>query len=102
MAYVIGKDDIKLPNIKRLTGAKQDVGKHGIKQRVRIAARSVEEQDGVIGMPGSIAVRLAERKIVQLQLGNGFARAKAEIFNDVCAIPGGPFGLSLRRLSRDG
>jgi hypothetical protein len=37
-----------------------------------------------------IAVRLAQRQVVQLELGEGFAAAEVEVLDDVVAVLHGP------------
>jgi hypothetical protein len=60
-----------------------------------IAACSVQEQNGVIGMASAIAVCCAECEIVKPQFGKGFARSEREILDDKHAVLDGPFGLTL-------
>ena len=67
-----------------------------------VAAGAVEEKDAIIGVPGGVAVRLAEGEVVKLQLGEGFAGAEAEVLNDVSAVLSGPLGGSGLRVGGDG
>jgi len=69
---------------------------------VRVAAGAVKEKDGIVGVPGSVAVRLAEGEVVELQLGEGFARAETEVLDDVGAVLSGPLGGSGLRVGGDG
>jgi hypothetical protein len=62
----------------------------------------VEEKDTIIGVPGGVAVRLAEGEVVKLQLGDGFAGVEAEVLNDVSAVLSEPLGGSGLRVGGDG
>jgi hypothetical protein len=53
-------------------------------------------------MSRGIAVLLAEREVVELQLRKGFAGTEVEVFNEVRAVLDRPFGLIVRRLGVDG
>ena len=57
---------------------------------MRVAAGAVQQQDGVVDMAGGVAVRRAQREVVQLELGQSFAGAEAEVGDGVDAVFGGP------------
>ena len=59
VADVVGKDDVELGDVERLAGPEEDVGKDRIEQGMGIAARTVQKQDGVIGVARRIAMGLA-------------------------------------------
>jgi hypothetical protein len=70
VADVVGQDDVELRNIERLTGPEENVGKGGVEQGMGVTTCAVEKQDGVVGVSGRIAVRLAQREVVEFQLRN--------------------------------
>ena len=57
-----------------------------------VAARAVEQEDGVIGVSGGIVVRLTQREVVQFQLRDGFAAAEVKVLDNVVAILRRPLG----------
>ena len=65
MADVVGKDEEELGDVEGLAGAEEDVGEDGIEERVGIAAGAVEEEDGVVGVAGGVAVGRAEGEVVE-------------------------------------
>jgi hypothetical protein len=99
VADVIREDNVELSDIERLAGAEENVGKDRIEKRVSVATGPVQEQDRIISVSCGIAVGLAEREVVELQLGEGLAGPKAEIFDDVGAVLDRPLGVDLGRLS---
>ena len=86
MADVVGKNDVELRDIERLSGPKKHVGKDRVEQGMGIPARSMEQQDRVIGVAGCIAMRLTKREVVEFQLRDGFAAAEVEVLDDVVAV----------------
>ena len=79
VADVVRKNDVELRDIEGLAGAKEHVGKHGIKQGMGITARAMEQQDCVISVAGCILVRLAQSEIVELQLRNRFTATEVKV-----------------------
>ena len=100
VADVVGEDEVVLGDVEGLAGAEEDVGEDGVEEGVGVAAGAVEEEDGVVGVAGGVAVGLAEGEVVEFELGEGFAGAEAEVFDDVGAVLGGP--LSGRGLGAGG
>ena len=80
VADVVGKDEEIFCDVERLAGAEEHIREERIQQRVGIAAGAVEQEHSIIHVAGRIAVRGAEREVVQLELGQGFAGAKAEVW----------------------
>ena len=92
VADVVGQDYEVFRNVLPLAGAEQHIGENGIQQRVRIAAGAMQQEDGVIDVAGSVALRRAEGEVVELELRQRLAGAEAEIGKDGRAIHGGPLG----------
>ena len=92
MADVVGEDEEVFGDVEGLAGAEEDVGEDGVQERVGVAAGAVEEEDGVVDVAGGVAVRRAEGEVVELELGEGFAGAEAEVLDGVGAVLGGPLG----------
>ena len=57
-------------------GPKRTLEKSGIEQRVAVAAGAVEQKDGVVDVAGGVAVRRAEREVVELELGEWSRRCR--------------------------
>src|SRR5579859_3875833 len=101
MADVVGKNDVELRDVERLSRPKQHIRKDRVQQGMSISARAVEQQDHVIGVAGSIAMWLTEGEVVQFQLRDRFAAAEVEIPDDIVAVLGWPVaGLSMRGRDR--
>ena len=83
---VVRQDDEVLLNIENSARHKQHIREDRIQQRVRIAARPVQQQDSIVHMPASIAMRRAQREVVQLELRQSLACAKPEIRQTDVAI----------------
>ena len=91
MADVVGQDEVILLDVEHAAGDEEDIREDRVEQRGGVAAGAVQEQDGVIDMAGGIAVRGAEGEVMQLERGQGFARAELEVGYGVGAVLGGPF-----------
>ena len=87
---VIRQYDEVLLNIENAAGNKQNIGKEGIQKRMRTASRAVQQQDGVIGLAGSITVRSAQCQVVQPQVRQCFARTEAKIIQHNRAVHSRP------------
>ncbi len=85
MADVVGKDEEVFVDVEGLAGAEEDVGEDGIEERVGVAAGAVEQEDGVVDVTTRVAVRRAEGEVVELESGEGFTGAEAEVARDVVA-----------------
>ena len=92
VADVVGEDEEEFSDVEGLAGAEEDVGEDRIEERVSVAAGAVEEENGVVCVAGSVAVWGAEGEVVELEFGEGFAGAEAEVLDDVSAVLGGPGG----------
>ena len=77
VADVVGKDDVELRDIERLPGPEENVGKDRVEKGMGVATRAMEQQDGVVSVSGRIAVRLAQREVVELQLGDAIPRCRS-------------------------
>ena len=60
VADVVRQDDVEPCDVEGLAGPEEHVGKDRVEKRVRIATGSMQKQDGVIGVPGCVAVRLTQ------------------------------------------
>ena len=89
LADVVGEDEEVFGDVERLAGAEEDGGEDGVEERVGVAAGAVEEEDGVVDVACGVAVRRAEREVVELELGEGFAGAELEVVWR-CSRPGAP------------
>ena len=56
VADVVGEDEEVFGDVEGLAGAEEDVGEDGVEERVGVAAGAVEEEDGVVGVAGGVAV----------------------------------------------
>jgi hypothetical protein len=92
LADVGGEDEVILGDVEGLAGAEEDVGEDGVEEGVGVASGAVEEQDGVVYVAGGVAVRGAERDVLELEFGEGFACAELEVFDDVGVVFDGPSG----------
>jgi hypothetical protein len=102
VADVVRQDNVELRDVERLAGAEENIGKDRIEQGMGVAARSMEKQDSVVRVSCGIPVGLAERKIVQLQVGERFADPEAEIPDDVSAVLDRPLRVGSGCLTDDG
>ena len=93
VADVVGQDDEVLLDVEHAARHEQHIGEDGIQQRVRIAARAVQQQDGVIHMTGCIAMRRAQREVVQLEFRKRLAGTEAEVRQGNGAVLRRPVGL---------
>ncbi len=71
-------------------GPKRTFGELRREQRVGAASGAVEQKHCVIDATCGVAVGLAEGEVVELQFGEGFAAAEAEVLDDVRAVVSGP------------
>ena len=85
VADVIGEDQEVARDVERLAGAEEHVGEDAVEERMRVAAGAVQEEHGVVDLACAVVVRRAEGQIVQLQLGQGFTGAEAEVLRGVVA-----------------
>lgn len=60
MPNIVRKNDEEFLYIERLPRAKQNIRKYRVQQRMRVAARAVQQQNGIIRVAGGVVVRLAE------------------------------------------
>ena len=51
-----------------------------------VAARAVQDQHGVVDLPPRVAMRLAQRRVMQAKILQRLARAELEIMDDVVAF----------------
>ena len=73
-------------------GPKSTSENDGIEEGAAVAAGAVQEEDGVVDVAGGVAMRRAEREVVEVELGQSFAGAEAEVVRDVEAVLDGPNG----------
>ena len=69
VADVVGEDEEVLCDVEGLAGAEEDVGEDGVEEGVGVAAGAVEEEDGVVGVAGGVAMGFAEGEVVEVQFG---------------------------------
>ena len=89
---VVGEDEEEFGDVEGFAGAEEDVGELGEEKIAGEASGAVEQEDGIVDLACGVAVRRAEREVVELELGEGFAGVELEIFDGVDAVFGGPFG----------
>jgi len=92
VADVVGEDEEVFGDVEGLAGAEENVGEDGIEKGVGVAAGAVEQEDGVIDLAGCVAVGRAQGQVMELELGQGFAGAEAEVGEGDGAVGGGPVG----------
>jgi hypothetical protein len=79
----VGKDDEVAVRVERLAGAEQLAGERGVEHAGAAARGAVQHEHRLAG-------RLAERRVVQLQLGQHLAGVEAEVLRDpVASVAGG-------------
>jgi hypothetical protein len=66
VANIVGKDNVEPGYIEGLPRPEENVGEDGVEQRMGVSSRAVKQQHGVVSMAGRIAVRLAQREVVQV------------------------------------
>ena len=89
VADAVGKDDEVFGGVEKLAGIEEFVGVEGREELMAGAAGTVEDEDGVVHMALRVAMRAAERGVVEAELGKFFAGAEGEIFGDEVAFGGG-------------
>ena len=92
MADVVRQDEEIFGDVQRRAGAKEHVGEDGVQQRVGTAAGAVQQEDGVIDAPGRVAMNCSQGEVVQLELGQRFADAEAEVGENGGSVHCGPCG----------
>ena len=90
VADVVGEDEEVFGDVEGLAGAEEDVGEDGVEERVRVASGAVEEEDGVVGVTGGVAVGFAEGEVVEVEFLDGLAVFEVEVGDVVGAILRGP------------
>ena len=81
-------------------GREQHVGKHRIHQRMRAAARPMQQQNRIVHMPRRVAMRSPQRDVVQPEFRQSLARAKTKILQDHRAIHRRPLARRWRGLAQ--
>src|ERR1700685_4000879 len=79
MADVIRQDDEIPADVQGLAGSEQHLREHWIQQRMSSTAVAVQQQYGVVRVTLCVGMRGAQRQIMQAQLRQGLAAAKAKI-----------------------
>ncbi len=97
MADIIRQHKIILRDIERLAGTEEHVREHRIQQRAGVAARAMQQQNGVVRLPGCVAMRRAKRQVVKMQRGQRLARAEAEVGDVIGALRRSPVRRPRRR-----
>jgi len=97
VADIVGEDEEIFGDVEGLVGAEEDVGEDGVEKGVGVAAGAVEKEDCVVDVAGGVAVGRAQGEVMELELGEGFAGAEAEVGEGDGAVGCGPLGgLGLR------
>ena len=97
VADVVGQDQEIFRDVEGLAGTEKDAGEDGIEQRMGVTAGAVEQEDGVVDVAGGVAVGGAEGQVVELEFGQDFAGAEAEVGQGDEAVGGGPgYGVGWR------
>src|SRR5262245_41117215 len=96
MADIVWEDDPVAADVERLAGAVEFVGELRPQEVLAAAARPVEHHHRIIDLARSVAVRLTQRGVVDVELGKRFARAEFEGGEDDVTLLSGP-GLRGRR-----
>ena len=96
----VGQHDEILRAVEQLAGCEEFAGIRGGKKAAPRPAGAVQNHDRVANDASGIALRCAERGVVESQLGESFTRAKGEILDDEVARGTGasPTGSRRRRL----
>ena len=64
---VVGEDEKVLGDVEGLPRAEEFIGKQRSKQRSRVSAGSMKEEDHVVGVPLAIAMQGAKGQVVQVE-----------------------------------
>jgi hypothetical protein len=102
VADVVGKDEEVFGDVEGLAGAEEDVGEDRIEEGVGAATGAVEEEYGVVGVAGGVAMGFAEGEVVELELRDGFTIFEVKVFDRVVPVLRRPFAWSARLGADDG
>jgi len=82
----VGENDEIFFGIQQLSLAEQYAGESFVDQAAAGTSGTVHDQHRVGDAPLCIFFRLAEKRVVHAQFGQGFSRCKVEITDDVVAL----------------
>ena len=77
-----------MPRVQELPGAEELTGERLAEEPLAVAARAVEEEDGVLDHPGRVPHRGAERGVVEPQLGQDLAAREVEVVEEAAPLGG--------------
>ena len=91
---VVGQNEKVLRNVERRARSEKHIGKERIQQRVRVAARPVQQQNRVVHVARGVAVRRSQRKVMQTQLGQRSPASKRKLSSTTVPSTAGHAGVA--------
>src|SRR5215471_11210515 len=86
VADAVGKNDVVACNVKKLSGSVQCARKIRDEELMAGAAGAVQNQNRICDAALRVARGLSQRRVMQPQLRQRFARAKLEVLRDIVAL----------------